>query len=292
MLMTTTLLLATLGLSQPADEAARYFQAQDWDRAAAAYQEAVVSDPENGRAWARLGISLTGLSRYEEAIAALEKADGLGFIPPLSRFYLARAEALSGNASGAFERLQGALDAGFSGVGQLESEAAFESLKADPRFAAVLDGARRNAAPCEYAPEFRQFDFWIGEWEVTSLGQKAGENRIETYANGCFLLENWTSASGGSGHSMNFYDGANEKWHQIWVDSGGTSIIVEGGLRDDGAMHFEGEHLYPNGTRQLYKMTFTPNDDGTVRQYIEQSADGGKTWSVWFDGLYARKASK
>lgn len=291
MFMTAILWLTTL-VAQPADEAARFFQAQDWERAAAAYQEIVESEPENGRAWARLGISLTGLSRYDEAIAALEKAESLAFIPPLSRFYLARAEALSGDVSGAFERLQGALDAGFSGVGQLESEPAFATLKSDPRFEAVLDQARRNAAPCEYTEEFRQFDFWIGDWEVTSLGQKAGENRIEKYANGCFLLENWTSVSGGTGHSMNFYDGANEKWHQVWVDASGTSIFAEGGLRSDGAMHFEGEHLYPNGTRQLYKMTFTPNDDGTVRQYIEQSADGGETWSVWFDGLYERKESE
>ncbi len=28
-------------------------------------------------------------------------------------------------------------------------------------------------------PDLYQFDFWVGEWEVTAGGQTAGENRIE-----------------------------------------------------------------------------------------------------------------
>ncbi|HSF19146.1 MAG TPA: tetratricopeptide repeat protein [Vicinamibacteria bacterium] len=273
---------------QPVDEAEKYFQAEDWSRAAAAYQEVVESEPENGRAWIRLGISLLSLSRYPEAIAAMEKADGLGFVPPLTRFHLARAEVLAGNRSGALERLESALDAGFSSVSQLESEGAFTDLRNDPRFTALIDRARRNAEPCEHIPEFRVFDFWIGAWEVTSGGQKAGDNRIEKHANGCFLLENWAAVGGSTGKSMNFYDAVQKKWHQVWVDAAGTSIFAAGGLRD-GAMHFEGEHRYPNGSSELFRMTFTPREDGTVRQFIEQSKDGGETWYPWFDGLYTRK---
>ncbi|HXV63164.1 MAG TPA: tetratricopeptide repeat protein, partial [Vicinamibacteria bacterium] len=170
------LLFASL---QSADEAARFFQAEDWTRAAAAYRRVVEREPENGRAWIRLGISLLSLSRYPDAIAAMEKADGLGFVPALTRFHLARAEALAGNPSRALERLESAVDAGFSSVSQLESEEAFTDLRNDSRFAAVVGRARDNAEPCEHIPEFRQFDFWIGTWEVTSGGQKAGDNRIE-----------------------------------------------------------------------------------------------------------------
>jgi hypothetical protein len=40
----------------------------------------------------------------------------------------------------------------------------------------------------------------------------------------------------------------------------------------------------------LQKLTFTPNADGTVRQFWEQSTNDGKTRTVAFDGLYVRKA--
>jgi hypothetical protein len=39
----------------------------------------------------------------------------------------------------------------------------------------------------------------------------------------------------------------------------------------------------------LNRVTWTPNADGSVRQFWELSKDGGKTWSVVFDGRYAKR---
>ncbi|NIM52190.1 MAG: hypothetical protein GTN78_18835 [Gemmatimonadales bacterium] len=75
---------------------------------------------------------------------------------------------------------------------------------------------------------------------------------------------------------------------QSWVDGQGGIIAVEGALRD-GAMHFAGEHLYLDGRRQRYRMSFTRQCDGSVRQLIEQSEDAGESWYVWFDGRYVRR---
>ena len=54
-------------------------------------------------------------------------------------------------------------------------------------------------------PESRQFDFWIGEWDVTTPdGKPAGSSRIERIANGAGLLENWSgypAPAGGNGKS-------------------------------------------------------------------------------------------
>ncbi len=140
---------------------------------------------------------------------------------------------------------------------------------------------------------YRQFDFWIGTWDVYNpKGEKVGENVIQKLDNGALLLENWTSVKGTTGHSMNFYDPARGKWRQIWADDQGTIIDQEGTFRD-GAMHFEGDHIYPDkgqGSRkELFRMSFTPNEEGDVRQFIEQSKDLGKTWYVWFDGRYVRR---
>lgn len=66
------------------------------------------------------------------------------------------------------------------------------------------------APPTCDGPEFRQFDFWVGEWEVHFWG-KVGEkqpavNVIETIQDGCALQENYSSPAGSAGTSLNFYD--------------------------------------------------------------------------------------
>jgi hypothetical protein len=75
---------------------------------------------------------------------------------------------------------------------------------------------------------------------------------------------------------------------QTWVDGQGGIIAVEGTL-EEGAMRFEGEHLYPDGRRESYRTSFTPQVHGSLRPLIERSKDGGSTWYVWFDGTYVRK---
>ena len=282
-----SLLLAS-GAAAQTEEADRLFASQDWQGAARAYADVTKTDPENGRVWLRLGVALTSLERYDEAIAALQKADSLSWLPPITLVQLARAQALALNKEGALRSLERALEAGYSSLDALTSDEAFRDLRQDPAFQEIATKARVAAEPCEHAEEFRQFDFWIGEWVVSSGGAVAGENRIERLERGCLLMENWTSAGGGSGKSMNFYDPENKTWNQIWVDASGSNIFASGSLRD-GVMHFEGKHHYLGAPSQLYRMSFTPRPDGTVRQFIEQSQDEGKTWYVWFDGIYERK---
>ncbi len=145
------------------------------------------------------------------------------------------------------------------------------------------------ARPCEADSVYRQFDFWVGEWDVfTPQDRKAGINRIEKLLGGCLLLENWTGASGSEGKSINYYDPIRKRWVQTWVDGQGGIISVEGAF-EAGAMRFEGQHFYPDGRREPFRMTFTPQQDGSVRQFIEQSRDGGDSWYVWFDGRYVRR---
>src|SRR5262245_25549388 len=67
-------------------------------------------------------------------------------------------------------------------------------------------------SPCA-AAEFRQFDFWAGDWDVsTPDGKTAGRNRIEREHGDCVLVERWQSASGGTGTSLNYYDPVARRW--------------------------------------------------------------------------------
>ncbi len=283
-------LLAGLTLAgQTPQEAAAYFQAKEWAKAAEAYEAITKENPKSGQAWFRLGFSRHNLKQYREAMAAYEKAEEIGFAPALTRYNLAGALALSGEKERAFAMLQESTAAGFGQFQNMEKDSDLESLRSDARFAVLVKQARINSQPCEELPEYRQFDFWIGEWGVFNpRGQKAGENRIERLANGCILWENWTGAGGGTGHSINYYDHARKTYVQIWVSSGAGIIVANGGLKD-GALVLTGERFLRNGTKQHYRGTWTPLPDGNVRQFLELSSDEGKTWTVWFNGLYVKK---
>ena len=50
-----------------------------------------------------------------------------------------------------------------------------------------------------------------------------------------------------------------------------------------------GPHPDKPGLTLQQRITWTPNADATVRQLWETSEDGGKTWSVAFDGRYVRR---
>lgn len=140
------------------------------------------------------------------------------------------------------------------------------------------------------APEHAQFDFWLGEWEVYSVkGNRAGHNTITRTHGGCVVVEQWNGSGGVTGSSFNIYTPATGKWHQLWVDSGGTLLQLEGEFRD-GSMRLQGAGLTPQG-RMTSRITWTKRPDGTVRQVWETSTDDGKTWQASFDGTY-RKAVK
>jgi hypothetical protein len=151
--------------------------------------------------------------------------------------------------------------------------------------APVTAQAPPKAPPCS-SPEHRQFDFWIGEWRVTTPdGKHAGDNRIERVLDGCALHESWEGAGGGRGFSYNAYDAQRKVWHQTWVDRQGNLLLLEGGLVD-GAMVLSGAQ-----GAALNRITWTPNRDGSVRQHWQVSTDEGKSWQTAFDGLYRRKST-
>lgn len=141
--------------------------------------------------------------------------------------------------------------------------------------------------------EASQFDFWIGDWEVTQPdGKVAGYNSIAPVNGGRALLENWTSAAGGyAGKSLNSFDASARLWKQFWVDTSGLVLELSGGIVD-GSMVLSGKRKNRKGEDVVDRITWTPNDDGSVRQHWEASSDGGTTWQTLFDGRYVRRAVK
>lgn len=145
--------------------------------------------------------------------------------------------------------------------------------------------ASTKAAPCG-AEAYRQFDFWVGDWEVRDPdGNVAGHNTIEKILDGCALKESWRGAKGSVGYSFNTYDRARGEWHQTWVDANGLLLRLDGGM-EDGSMVLRGEMPTREGGVAKTRIAWTPKDEGRVRQHWEASKDGGETWQTVFDGLY------
>lgn len=145
--------------------------------------------------------------------------------------------------------------------------------------------------PCA-AAEYRQFDFWVGSWDVYPTGrqQLIAHSLIESVYNGCGVRENWMPLKAeNSGGSLNIYVPAERSWRQTWIDSSGARVDFKGTLNGT-AMVLEGlwhDFLGP-GKTALVRMTYTQSKDGSVRQLGEASADQGKTWQPSFDFTYRR----
>jgi hypothetical protein len=147
--------------------------------------------------------------------------------------------------------------------------------------------------PCLALSQAREFDFWIGEWDVyvTGTNNLAGFSRIEKASGGCMILENWTSkgAAAFEGKSMNFIDPSNNKWKQVWVGSNGTNVseFLNGEYRD-GAMRFDFETKDAQNNKQFVHFYFFNESPTQVRQLHETSPDG-KTWTTSYDFTYKRR---
>lgn len=82
-----------------------------------------------------------------------------------------------------------------------------------PTESAALTGP---AAPCG-APEFRQFDFFAGDWDtydVDSAAKIVARNRVTIILGGCVLHEVYEGSDGLRGESYSIYDAARRVWHQ------------------------------------------------------------------------------
>lgn len=151
----------------------------------------------------------------------------------------------------------------------------------------------RSSKACT-APGYRQFDFWVGEWEVTPNGTDkiVAHSLIESLYGGCAIRENWMPLTREDGGSLNSFLPALGVWRQIWTDSQGSWNVFEGGRVGD-AMVLLGHRLGndPKDSAILARMTFTPLEDGSVRQHGEHSSDFGQTWQTSYDFIYRKRNS-
>jgi hypothetical protein len=240
------------------DEAASLFDARKFAEAAKAYEQVIAREPQNS----------------------------------LAHIRLARARAALGDDAAALAAIQNWIAAGNASYLTAMAAPEFATLRNDQRFTALVDPLR----PCSTS-EFRQFDFWIGDWDVQTAGPQASpgvltHNRITSINGGCSLLEEYQTPAGFEGKSLNFFDASRKIWHQTWIDNQGQPVFLEGGLRGNAmVMSTPGVESAGSASQPFSRVTWTPLEDGRVRQHWVSTQDGGRTWTTVFDGYYSRRKS-
>lgn len=265
------------------------FNAQKWAEAAVGYETVLKTEPNNGLAWYHLGMARYSLKQYAPASEAFLKnihiADS-----PFSMFNLACVYSLLNDKEKALEWLSKSVNHPKMIIAAINfNDPDLANIRADERVKALAEKTERQIYPCKYSAEAKQFDFFIGEWDAFNpQGRKDGTSVIQSIADGCGVLENWTNGFGGSGKSINFYDKNAGKWFQYWIGQNGVPLRFAG-IYKDGAIRYEGEPSMKNGKKVLSHLTFFNVDADTVRQLAEQSTDDGKTWQVGYDYKYVRR---
>ena len=283
------------GIDTAADAA---YQAKDWAKAQRLYAQIVQNQPDNGRSFYRLGVCYQGLGQHQKALDAFQTAKAKGAPAAFVLYNIAAVYASMGETDKAFDQLAAAVKQGYKQPDQMSTDPDLQSIRGNARFMVLIEQAKHNQAPCDYKAEDRQFDFWVGDWEVvpTQGGGPAGISHIERTIGDCVIWENWTSLgnAGYIGKSYNIYNADFKRWEQFWVDNQGGMIHFYGNLTGDIMDLYTDEIPQGDGTSlkrhlQFFNLGPDMHRPDKVRQFSQGSTDGGKTWNVEYDLTYNRK---
>jgi hypothetical protein len=142
-----------------------------------------------------------------------------------------------------------------------------------------------------HTPEYSQFDFWLGRWDVfrSDTNQLVAHSLIEKLYNGCAVRENWMPLQGGGGGSLNSYRPDTKQWLQLWTDSANNWNDYAGRV-EDGKMVLTGTRHAANGADAPVRMVYEKLPDGSVTQTGYGSQDGGKSWQLSYKLVYRPSA--
>ncbi len=153
-----------------------------------------------------------------------------------------------------------------------------------------------QSTSCSTNPMYRQFDFWVGEWEVFRMnGAKAGDSKISLILDSCVVLEEWKSISqqnskAYAGKSFNTYNSSSMQWQQQWVDNfGGSNNYNFGNFKNNTMELLTDPFVYSKDTMAIRKMTFTKIDSNKIIQHGQIEKSPSKIWTTEYQLEYRRK---
>ena len=154
---------------------------------------------------------------------------------------------------------------------------------------AVAASAPSNPPAGCNVPEYRQLDFWLGDWDTFEPGDSTtsvARAHVDLIAAGCAIHELYEQTDGLIGDSILSFDPVRKLWQQTWVTNHGSLMVIAGRFKD-GVLTLEGTNHYSNGKSPLQRITWKAEGSG-VRESSVISKDGGKTWEPAFDVLFQK----
>ncbi len=175
----------------------------------------------------------------------------------------------------------------------------------------VIDGQQslnKDSLDCN-SPESRQFNFWIGDWDIQQKILNKDGSWLETNAhtsvssilNGCALEEHWEgdvkffwngmdSIEHMKGFSIRYFDSKKNEWNIHWLDNKnlqmGTGFT---GNFKNGKGEFFRETNNAN-ENSISRITFSNFKKNSVHWDLSFSKDNGETWTtLWIMDMKRRE---
>lgn len=170
-------------------------------------------------------------------------------------------------------------------------------------------GADSEVPPCTQA-EARQFDFWIGDWDIEAKRRPPGGGqwvpnevwvgtRVRPDLGNCVLIEESLDINGADtlvvGMSLTSYNVHLGKYQQLWADRKGNALEHVGALEDGRMVLYleptasDGEALTALKPTTLIRMVFEDIEADRLVWRYEYSVDEGHTWTGTSEAIYTRR---
>lgn len=155
------------------------------------------------------------------------------------------------------------------------------------------NGQTNNQQPCS-SQQASEFDFWVGDWNLTWNDSLHGNNRIEKIFGNCTIHENFSDPRMNYlGQSWSVYNANYKQWQQTWIDNQGGYIALTGGKIGDSMILSTAERtvpvkISPTG-KMINRMIFYNIKPDSFDWSWEASTDGGTTWKPNWKIHYDRK---
>ncbi len=150
----------------------------------------------------------------------------------------------------------------------------------------------------------RQFDFWIGQWDVNLRMIQADntwENKVQSKAHiysilgGKATLELWNESEVGIiGHSLRYYNPVKDKWDLFlnWPGKNTSGTGYKEGFFRHGRGEFYNTSNLQDTSLTIERYTFTDVTPQSLRWDDGYSTDGGRTWKSNWIMEFSRTAGK
>ncbi len=176
---------------------------------------------------------------------------------------------------------------------------ALQGLIANGALAQSSNQASGPAKPACSEAEFRQLDFWVGDWDLwydqgPDKPRGKASNRITKNEFGNCVITEHFSMPGFSGSSFSIFHKPVGKWRQTWVDDQGGYYDLIGGPAPKGAGYdFALELVHPEGVKAPYlRMIWQVQDEDHLTWRWQSHKSDAKDWRDNWVLHYVRKGSQ